>query len=138
MDFSGRKNPEQKSSGTLSWGSRVWDFRVVKEPHAWKNRLWAKLNRHIHVLIPKFGERNRSWEGRSALGSNDHPINTIQYNNKINTIDWYIGNLVEVRCYGRLWTDIRYHYQETVILRDVNWSLAWLPRSKSLGVSVNL
>ena len=24
--------------GTLSWGSRVWDFRIVKETQAWKNR----------------------------------------------------------------------------------------------------
>ena len=34
----------------------VWDFRLVKEPQAWKICLWAKFNRHIHVLvIPKFG-----------------------------------------------------------------------------------
>ena len=43
--------------GTLSWGSRVWDFRLVKESQAWKNRPLNKSNRHIHVLvIPKFGE----------------------------------------------------------------------------------
>ena len=42
--------------GTLSWGSRVWDFKLVKEARAWKIDLWAKFNRHIHVLvIPKFG-----------------------------------------------------------------------------------
>ena len=42
--------------GTSSWGSRVWDFRLVKEPQAWKNRPLSKFNRHIHVLvIPKFG-----------------------------------------------------------------------------------
>ena len=29
--------------GTLSWGSRVWDFRLVKEPQAWKNRPLKKL-----------------------------------------------------------------------------------------------
>ena len=28
----------------------------------------------------KFGEHNRSQKGRSALGSHDHPINTMQYN----------------------------------------------------------
>ena len=38
------KNPEQKfSGGTLSWGSRVWDFRLVKEPQAWKNRPLSKI-----------------------------------------------------------------------------------------------
>ena len=26
------------SGATSSWGSRVWDFRLVKEPQAWKNR----------------------------------------------------------------------------------------------------
>ena len=42
--FSGRKNPEHKSSGgTLSWGSRVWDFRLVKEPQTWKNRPLSKI-----------------------------------------------------------------------------------------------
>ena len=29
--------------GTLSWGSRVWDFRLVKEPEAWKNRPLSKI-----------------------------------------------------------------------------------------------
>jgi hypothetical protein len=29
--------------GTLSWGSRVWDFRLVKEPQSWKNRPLSKL-----------------------------------------------------------------------------------------------
>ena len=24
--------------GSFSWGSRVWDFRLVKEPQAWKNK----------------------------------------------------------------------------------------------------
>ena len=38
--------------GTLSWGSRVWDFRLVKEPQAWKKKgLWTKFNRHIYVLV---------------------------------------------------------------------------------------
>ena len=42
--FSGRKNPEHNpSGGTLSWGSRVWDFRLVKEAQAWKNRPLSKL-----------------------------------------------------------------------------------------------
>ena len=55
--FSGRKNPEHKSSGrTLSRGSRVSDFRLVKEPQAWKKIvLWTIINLHIHVLVkPKF------------------------------------------------------------------------------------
>ena len=29
--------------GTLSWGSRVWDFRFVKEPQALKNRPLSKV-----------------------------------------------------------------------------------------------
>ena len=29
--------------GTLSWGSRVWDFRVVKETQAWTNRPLSKI-----------------------------------------------------------------------------------------------
>ena len=29
--------------GTLSRGSRVWDFRLVKEPQAWKNRPLRKI-----------------------------------------------------------------------------------------------
>ena len=29
--------------GTLSWGSRVLDFRLVKEPQAWKNRPVSKI-----------------------------------------------------------------------------------------------
>ena len=48
--FSGHKNPEHKSSGM------DWDFRLVKELPAWKNRPSSKFNRLIHVLvIPKFG-----------------------------------------------------------------------------------
>ena len=35
--------------GTLSRGSRVWDFRLVKESQAWKMGLWAKFNRHTHT-----------------------------------------------------------------------------------------
>ena len=51
-----------------------------------KISLRAKFNRYIHVLvIHKFGERNRSKKSSSALDSNDHPINTIQYN----TIQYY-------------------------------------------------
>ena len=38
----------------LELGPRVWDFRLVKEPQAWKNRTLSKINRHIHVLISKF------------------------------------------------------------------------------------
>ena len=29
--------------GTLSSGSRVWDFRLVKEPQAWKNSPLSKI-----------------------------------------------------------------------------------------------
>ena len=29
--------------GILSWGFRVWDFRLFKEPHAWKNRPLSKI-----------------------------------------------------------------------------------------------
>ena len=47
---------------TLSWGSRVWDFRLAKEPQVWKKGLWGKFNRNIHVLIiSKFrGDLKRS------------------------------------------------------------------------------
>ena len=38
--FSVLKNPP---GGTLSLGSRVWDFRLVKEPQAWKNRPLSKI-----------------------------------------------------------------------------------------------
>ena len=63
--------------GTLGWGSRVWHFRLVKEPQAWKIGLWAKFNRRIHALVYlNSREHNRSEKGRSALGSNDHPIKT--------------------------------------------------------------
>ena len=45
--FSGRKNPEHKSSGRDFKlevpRSRVWDFRLVKEPQAWKNRPLRKI-----------------------------------------------------------------------------------------------
>ena len=37
--------------GTSSRGSQVWDFRLVKEPQAWKTGLWAKFIRRIHVLV---------------------------------------------------------------------------------------
>ena len=30
-------------TGTLSWGSRVWNFRLVKEPQTWKNRPLSKI-----------------------------------------------------------------------------------------------
>ena len=72
--------------GTLSWDS-------LKNLKPEKIGLWAKFNRHIHVLIAKFGERNRSYKGDSALGSNDHPINTIQYkynNESINVGIFYV------------------------------------------------
>ena len=29
--------------GTSSWRSQVWDFRLVKEPQAWKNRPLSKI-----------------------------------------------------------------------------------------------
>ena len=45
IDFSRRKNPEHKSSGRdfKLRGSRFWDFRLVKEPQAWKNRPLNKI-----------------------------------------------------------------------------------------------
>ena len=46
--FSGRKNPEHKSSEAEISGS-------LKNLKPVKIGLWAKFNRHIHVLIPKFG-----------------------------------------------------------------------------------
>ena len=54
--FSGRKNPEHKSSGRdFKLEVTSPSFRLVKESQAWKIALWAKFNRHIHVLlIPKF------------------------------------------------------------------------------------
>ena len=42
--FSGCKNPEHKSSWRdFKLGSRVWDFRFIKEPQAWKNRPLSKI-----------------------------------------------------------------------------------------------
>ena len=42
--FSRRKNPDHKYSGrTLSRGCQVWDFRLIKEPQAWKNRPLSKI-----------------------------------------------------------------------------------------------
>ena len=32
------------TGGTLNWGPRVWDFRLVKEPHTWKK------NRHLSKI----------------------------------------------------------------------------------------
>ena len=52
--FSGRKNPE--ISGSL------------KNLKPEKIGLLAKINRHIYVLVSKFGEHNRSQKGHSALG----------------------------------------------------------------------
>ena len=61
MDFSGRKNPEHKSSGR--------DFKLggpeseisgsLKNLKPEKIGLWAKFNRYIYVLVSKFGEHNR-------------------------------------------------------------------------------
>ena len=43
----GRKNLNTSPpGGTLSRGTRVWDFRLVKEL-----QVWAKFNRRIHVLV---------------------------------------------------------------------------------------
>ena len=80
--FSGRKNPEQKSSEReFKLGVPSLKFRLVKGPQALKKiGLWAKFNRHIHVLVTsKFGGAQYILKGRSALCSNDHPFNTIQY-----------------------------------------------------------
>ena len=57
--FQDLKIPSTSPPGrTLSWGSRVWDVRHVKEPQVWKKiGLWAKFNQHIPVLVivSKFG-----------------------------------------------------------------------------------
>ena len=73
--FSGRKNPEHKSSGRELWVPSPISGSLKKlKPE--NIGLLAKFNRHIHILvISQFGEHNRSQKGRSALG-----INTIQYN----------------------------------------------------------
>ena len=50
--FSERKNPEHKSSGRdFKLGVPSLRFQAFKEPQAWKLGLWAKFNRHIHVLV---------------------------------------------------------------------------------------
>ena len=67
--------------GTLIWGSRVWDFRLVKESHAWKIGLWTKFNRHIHVLvIPKFGGAQYIAMHWAAMTTLSMQCNAIQYN----------------------------------------------------------
>ena len=78
--------------GTLSWGTEISGSLKNLRPE--KIGLWAIFNRHILVLVSKFGEHNRSQEGPSALGSNDHPINTIQYN----TIQFVLGRISMVPC----------------------------------------
>ena len=54
--FSGCKNPEHKSSGRdLKLGIPSLRFQALKNLKPEKIGLWAKFNRHIHVLvIPKF------------------------------------------------------------------------------------
>ena len=68
--------------GTLGAGGPESEISCsLKNLKPEKIGLCAKFNRHIHVLvIPKLGEHNRFEKGRSILGSNDHPIKTIQYN----------------------------------------------------------
>ena len=55
---------------------------LLKNLNPEKIGLWAKFNRHVYILIPKFGGAQYIWKGRSASGSNGHTIktNTIQYN----------------------------------------------------------
>ena len=67
--------------GTLSWGSESEISGSLKNLKPEKIGLWAKFNRHIHVLvIPKFGGAQYILKCRSSLGSNDHSIkyNTIR------------------------------------------------------------
>ena len=53
--FSGRRNPEHKSSGRdFSWGPESEISGMLKNLKPEKIGLLAKFNRHIHVLIPKF------------------------------------------------------------------------------------
>ena len=75
--FSGRKNPELKSFGR-DFKMRVPSLRFQNlKPE--KIGLWANFNLHIHVLIATFGGHNISEKVAVHWGSNDHPINTIQY-----------------------------------------------------------
>ena len=71
---------------------------------------WAKFNQHIHFLVkPKFGEHNRCWKGRSALDSNGHPFNTIQYN----TIQYSVSLIIFVVRTSKPWNTKRARYPET-------------------------
>ena len=75
--FSGRKNPEHKSTGRdFKLGSPESEISgSLKKLKPEKIGPWENFIRHIHVLvILQIGK------GRSALGSNDYPFNTIQYN----------------------------------------------------------
>ena len=54
--------------GTLSWGSRVWNFRLVKESHAWKNKPLSQNLIHV-LVISKFVGAQKISKSRSALGS---------------------------------------------------------------------
>ena len=68
--FSGRKNHEHKSSGRdFKLGGPEYEYSgSLKNLKPEKIGLWAKFNRHIHVLvIPKFGGAQYIWKGRSAL-----------------------------------------------------------------------
>ena len=53
--FSGRKNPEHKSSGR-DFRPWVWDHKVVTKPNVWKNRLLGKIylaySRPSNTLVP--------------------------------------------------------------------------------------
>ena len=87
--FSVRKTPEYKSCGRdfKAGGSESEISGSLKNRKPGKIGLWAKFNRYIHVLVSKFGEHNRSQKGSTALGNNDHPINTIQYKSRRDEID---------------------------------------------------
>ena len=91
--------------------------------------LWAKFNRHIHVLvIPKFGEHNRSQKGRSALGSNDHPINTAKFdrNNTLysfQTLTTFLSSKF-LPC-GNLNSEV-FHYLDSTRVTKVSFFLLFL------------
>ena len=63
--------------GTLSWGPESEISGSLKNLKPEKICLWAKFNRHIHVLVtPKFRGAQLILERSQCIGRNDHPIKT--------------------------------------------------------------